>query len=99
MRRRMAVLICVLAAAGCGRLNDMDSDAFAPGKASPEQFQADNQACIAEGDVKRSYELRGIEAENADKHRIFNRAYAACMAARGYGARTGTLDFWQAYNL
>jgi hypothetical protein len=97
--KRLAILVCVLAAAGCARLQDMDSDAFAQGNASQEQFQLDSKACAAEADLKRSWDLHGIEAENADKHRIFNRAYAACMTAKGYREDTSALDFWQAYDL
>ena len=97
--KRLAILVCVLAAAGCARLQDMDSDAFAQGNASQEQFQLDSKACAAEADLKRSWDLHGIEAENADKHRIFNRAYAACMTAQGYREDTSALDFWEAYDL
>jgi hypothetical protein len=77
----------------------MDSDAFAQANASQERFQLDSKACTGEAEQKRSYELRGIAAENADKHRIFNRAYAACMQAKGYREATSALDFWQAYDL
>ncbi|MGC9953385.1 MAG: hypothetical protein ABSD21_03800 [Rhizomicrobium sp.] len=99
MKRPVAILLCVLAAAGCARLQDMDSDAFAPGNASHERFINDSKACSAEAEQMRSWELRGIAAENADKHRIFNRAYAACMKAKGYREDTSALDFWQAYDL
>jgi hypothetical protein len=97
--KRLAVLFCVIAASGCARLQDMDSDAFNPGKTSPEDFQADSKVCAADAEVRRSWELRGIAAENADKHRIFNRAYAACMTAKGYREDTSALDFWEAYDL
>ena len=93
------ILICVLAAAGCGRWVDLDADAFAQGNAAQEQFLADGKACAAEAEQKRSWELRGLEAENAQKHLIFNRAYAACMKAKGYREATSAFDFWQAYDL
>jgi len=99
MKRRLAVLICVLAATGCARLQDMDSDAFTKDGATQESVQTDSQACTEQGNIQRAYELRGIGAENADRHRIFNRAYDACMKARGYRENTGTLNFWQAYDL
>lgn len=99
MKRRLAVVICVLAATGCARLQDMDSDAFTKVGVSQESIQTDSQACTEEGNIKRAYEVRGIGAENADKHRIFNRAYAACMKAKGYRENTGSLNFWQAYDL
>ena len=97
--KRLAILVCLLAVSGCARLQDMDSDAFSPGKTSQEQFLGDSKLCAAEAEVKRSWELRGLAAENADKHRIFNRAYAACMTAKGYREDTSALDFWQAYDL
>ena len=99
MKRQALILICILAASGCGRWTDLNSDAFAQGNASQEQFQLDSKACAAEADLKRSWDLHGIEAENADKHRIFNRAYAACMTAKGYREDTSALDFWEAYDL
>ena len=97
--KRLAILVCVLAAAGCARLQDMDSDAFAQGNASQEQFQLDSKACAAEADLKRSWDLHGIEAENADKHRIFNRAYADCMKAKGYRESDSVRHFWRDYDL
>jgi hypothetical protein len=99
MTRRIAVLVCVLAATGCARLQDMDSDAFTKDGVSQESIQTDSQACTAQADLQRSYEIRGIGAENADRHRIFNRAYEACMKAKGYRENTGMLNFWQAYDL
>jgi hypothetical protein len=99
MKPQALILICVLAAAGCGRWADLDSDAFAQGNATQEQFKLDDTACTEKADRERSYELRGIAADNIDKHAIFNRAYAACMKAKGYREATSALDFWQAYNL
>ncbi len=93
------ILICVLAAAGCGHWADLSSDAFAQGNASQEQFTSDSDACIVTAEIDRSYELRGIAADNVDKHAIFNRAYAACMRAKGYKERTSLTDFWESYNL
>jgi hypothetical protein len=88
------ILICVLAAAGCGRWVDLNSDAFAQGNASQEQFRSDSDGCIATAEGARSYELRGIAADNVDKHAIFNRAYAACMKAKGYKEHTSLTDIW-----
>jgi hypothetical protein len=99
MKPRALILICVLAAAGCGHWADLDSDAFDKGNATQEQFLVDSGACAEKADNERSYELRGIVADNVDKHAIFNRAYAACMRAKGYRQATSALDFWQAYNL
>ena len=97
--KRLVLLACILAASGCARLQDMDSDAFNPGKTSQEDFHADSRSCAAAAELKRSWELRGIAAERAGKHRIFNRAYAACMTAKGYREDTSMLDFWEAYDL
>ena len=93
------ILICVLALAGCGRWADLGSDAFAPGDASHEQFLDDSKACTQKADEARTYSLAGIAADNVDKHEIFNRAFAACMKAKGYREDSSALDFWQAYNL
>lgn len=99
MKQQVLAAFCVLTAAGCGRWADLDSDAFARGSASQEQFTLDSQACADKADVARSYELRGVEADNVDKHKIFNRAYGACMRARGYQGGPSALGFWQAYDL
>ena len=99
MKPRALILICVLAAAGCGHWADLDSDAFAPGAATQEQFRRDADACDAKAEGVRSYELRGIAADNVDKHAIFNRAFADCMHAKGYKERTSLTDFWEGYNL
>jgi hypothetical protein len=99
MKPQALILICVLAAAGCGRWADLDSDAFAQGSATQEQFTLDSGACTQKADEERSYGIAGLAADNVDKHAIFNRAYAACMKAKGYREATSTLDFWQAYNL
>ncbi len=99
MKRQVWAAFCVLAAAGCGRWADLDSDAFARGSASQERFTLDNRACADKAEEVRSYDLRGVGADSVDKHKIFNRAYAACMRARGYQGGTSALDFWQAYDL
>jgi formylglycine-generating enzyme required for sulfatase activity len=91
--------IFVLAAAGCGHWVDLNSDAFAPGSASEEQFKFDSTACAQKGEDARSYSVAGMAADNVDKHAIFNRTYAACMKAKGYQEATSALNFWQAYNL
>ncbi|HEY0283390.1 MAG TPA: hypothetical protein VGC27_12295 [Rhizomicrobium sp.] len=99
MKPRALILICVLAAAGCGRWADLNSDAFAHGNATQERFTIDSRACDAKAENVRSYTITGIDADNVDKHAIFNRAYAACMKAKGYQEATSALNFWQAYNL
>jgi len=93
MKPRALILICVLAAAGCGRWTDLNSDAFAQGNATQEQFRLDSSACTQMGEEARSYEVRGIAADNVDKQAIFNRAFAACMKTKGYREKTSLLDF------
>jgi hypothetical protein len=99
MKLRALTLICVLAAAGCGRWADLDSDSFDKGNTTQEKFVVDSRACTVKADNERAYEVRGITADNVDKHAIFNRAYAACMRAMGYREATSAVDFWQGYNL
>ena len=99
MKRQALILLCLLAASGCGRWADLDSDAFAPGNATQERFKLDSDACSAKAENVRSYELRGIDADNVDKHAIFNRAFADCMRAKGYQEATSLTDFWEGYNL
>ena len=99
MKPQALILICVLAAAGCGRWADLSSDAFVQGNATQERFQNDDKACAQTAEGARSYSVNGIVADNVDRHAIFNRAYAACMKAKGYQEATSALDFWQDYNL
>ena len=98
MKRLIPILLC-LAAAGCARVTDLNSDAFRRGGASQEQFTLDDRACKGDAEVQRSFALRGIDAENADKHRIFSRAYVACMTAKGYKEHDGLLDLTVPYDL
>jgi len=98
MKRLIPILLCV-AAAGCARISDLTSDAFAQGNVGPERFKLDDRACTHDAEVQRSFEVRGISAENADKHRIFNRVYAACMRANGYKERGGLGYFQIPYDL
>ncbi|MBU6297971.1 MAG: hypothetical protein KGJ79_08580 [Alphaproteobacteria bacterium] len=99
MKRQALILFCVLAAAGCGRWADLDSDAFAQGQASQERFMLDSDACQRTAENARSYSIAGLAADNVGKHTVFNRAYTACMKARGYAPRTDLANFWEAYNL
>jgi hypothetical protein len=99
MKPRALILICVLAAAGCGRWADLTSDAFAQGNATQERFLTDGRACAQMAEEARSYSVDGAAADNVERHAIFNRAYAACMTAKGYRERTSVTDIWEAYNL
>ncbi|MDE1986508.1 MAG: hypothetical protein KGL29_03265 [Alphaproteobacteria bacterium] len=99
MKRQALILLCVLTAAGCGRWADLDSDAFAQGQASQERFSLDAAACKQAAENERSYSIRGLASDNVEKHGVFNRAYAACMKAKGYAPRTSLTNFWEAYDL
>ena len=98
MKHLIPILLCI-AAAGCARTLDLNSDTFATGNASQEKFGIDNQHCAQQAELKRSYDLQGVDAENVEKHRIYNRAFVACMRAKGYEERGGMLDFWVPYDL
>ena len=98
MRRQALILFCVLAAAGCGRWADLDSDAFAQDNAPQERFTRDSTACAQKAVNARSYSVAGLAADNVDKHAIFNQAYAACMKAKGYRERTSLTSSWEGYN-
>jgi len=98
MKRLIPILLC-LAVAGCARVSDLTSDAFAQGDVGTERFKLDDRACTEDAETKRSFDVRGIDAENADKHRIFSRAYAACMTAKGYKERGGLAYFQIPYDL
>jgi hypothetical protein len=99
MRRQALILLCVLAAAGCGRWADLDSDAFARGDATQEQLGRDSAACAQKAENARSYGIAGVAADNVDKHAIFNRAYADCMKAKGYRESDSVRHFWRDYDL
>ena len=99
MRRRALILICVLAAAGCGRWADLNSDAFAQGSATQEQFARDSTVCAQKAEDERSFSNDGLAADNVDKHAIFNRAYTGCMRAKGYREATSALSFGRGYDL
>ena len=98
MKRLIPILLCI-AAAGCARISDLNSDAFAPGDASQERFAVDDRGCAKDAEMKRSFGVSGIDADNVEKHRIFSRAYAACMTAKGYKERDGWLDLTVPYDL
>jgi len=91
MKRVAAVLL--LALAGCselsGRWSDLDADDFSSGTAPQEKFFADARACAGEAEAKRSYSIDGINADNVERHRIYNAAFSACMTAHGYQKREG----------
>jgi hypothetical protein len=92
MKRQIAVLLCVLAAVGCARWTDIDSDAFDMGKTDQEHFTLDSQACASQGENARSFSVQGADADNIEKRRLYNHAFAACMRTKGYRQRGSWLD-------
>ena len=92
MKRAAAILICILTASGCASSSDLGLRDFAMGGATQAQFFADNRACTAQGNDARDYSAVGLKADNAERHRLYNDAYSACMKAKGYQPR-GTALF------
>ena len=92
MKRQIAILLCVLAATGCARWIDVDSDTFDQGKAGQERFTLDSQACTEAGENARSFSVQGVDADTVEKRRLYNHAFAACMRAKGYRGHSSWLD-------
>ena len=98
--RRVAVLAgAVFLLAGCESFGDLTSDAFDPGTATQSRFQLDDAQCRAKGDVERSSTLLGITGTHQERHQIFNRAYARCMAQSGYARRDWSPDIPDPYHI
>ena len=97
MRQAMLIVLCA-GLSGCAYYTDVSSDAYAPGKASHEQFTVDSRKCqdIAEGE--RSYQARGVFAEESERHEIYSSTYGGCMEALGYQRRTDWYNFWEGYD-
>ena len=64
---------------GCAHYFYLTADDFNHGRASDIQFQRDNAGCQAAATVRQN-EVDG----SGDPHGVYNRAYVACMAQRGY---------------
>ena len=96
MKQAALIVLCV-GLSGCAYYTDASSDAFAQGKASQEQFTVDSRACQQRAEAERNYQIRGIFADEPDRHEIYNSAYAGCMETLGYKRRTGWYNFWEGY--
>ena len=92
MRRALAALAGLLLLTGCESFGDLTSDAFDPGNAPQSRFLQDNADCAAKAEIKRSYDMQGIDGTHAERHETFNRAYAACMRENGYARRDWAPD-------
>jgi hypothetical protein len=99
MKWQLVPLFCVLAAGGCSRWVDIDSDAFDTSNVvSMERLALDDRACIAQAENARSYGIYGISEDNVGKRRIYNHAYTACMQAKGYKEREIGLDLSDSFD-
>ena len=99
MRSALAAVACALLLAGCESYGDLTSDAFDPGNATASRFSLDSAECAARAENKINYEIRGIAATHAERHEMFNRAYAACMQAGGYVRRDWSPDIPVPYKI
>jgi outer membrane biogenesis lipoprotein LolB len=97
MRQAMLIVLCV-GLSGCAEYTDLSPDAFAHGKSSQEQFGIDSRACQQQAENQRSYQIRGIFADESDRHDIYSGVYSNCMTAMGYQRRTGWYNFWEGYD-
>ena len=84
---------------GCESYGDLTSDAFDPGTASQSRFTLDSAECKAEAEIPRSYEPRGIYGTHTERHEIYNRAFADCMAAAGYARRAWSPNVPNPYSI
>lgn len=99
MRKVLALAGAVLLLAGCESFGDLNSDAFEPGAATQSRFLLDEAQCRAQADVERSSTLPGIVGTHQERHQIFNRVYARCMAQSGYARRGWSPDIPNAYDI
>ena len=89
--RYVLALLCLLPLAGCENLVRENSDYFEIGSASPEKFEIDDMACREKASQSVDYDVRQMEAGFFERHRAYNQAYGACMAALHYRPRA----YWE----
>ena len=99
MRKSLALVGAVFLLTGCESFGDLTSDAFDPGTATQSRFQLDDAQCRAQGDQARDSTLPGIDGTHQERHQIFNRAYARCMAQSGYARRDWSPDIPNPYDV
>lgn len=85
--RRCVFVLCALLLAGCDGIGDLTSDAYDPGDATQSRFTVDSEDCQAGANTVRNYNIYGVTGTHAERHEIFNRAYARCMQKAGYARR------------
>ena len=99
MRKCLALVGAVLLLAGCESFGDLNSDAFDPGAATQSRFQLDDAQCREQGNIARDTTLPGFNGTHQERHQIFNRAYARCMAQNGYARRDWSPDIPTHYDV
>ena len=77
---RLALVMALTCLSGCAHYFSLAANDFERGGASDIQFQRDNAGCQTKAAVRQN------EVGGGDPHGIYNEAYVACMAKRGYMA-------------
>ena len=98
MRKCLALAAAVLLA-GCESFGDLTSDAYDPGAATQSRFTVDEAQCRARGNDARDLTAEGATGTHQERHEIFNRAYARCMAQSGYARRDWSPDIPSHYDV
>ena len=74
----LSVVAAQFCLSGCAHYVYLTADDFHRGRASDIQFQRDNATCQTAATVRQN------EVGGGDPHGVYNWAYIACMARRGY---------------
>lgn len=74
----VSIFMALLSLSGCAHYFNLTADDFHRGDMSNIQFQRDNNRCQTAATVRQN------QVGGGDPHGIYNRAYVACMAKRGY---------------
>jgi hypothetical protein len=85
--RALFLLPLCLVLAGCESITRPASDGFEVGPGGFEKFTLDAQACQTLADDGVNYGIRYVDTTRYERNRAFNRAYGACMTARGHQPR------------
>ena len=96
--RAAAVVATGLLVSGCAEYMDMNSDAFVQKPGQQERFYMDARACELEAENQRAYQLRGIAADEGERHRIYSKALSACMTSRGHPLRVHWYNLGEGYS-
>ncbi len=80
----VSMLMALLGLSGCAHYSNLTANDFHRGATSNIQFQRDNNRCQTAAAVRQN------QVGGGDPHGVYNRAYVACMAKRGYA--TSNID-------